>query len=90
MSAVTAARDLSDGYSFEIDTRKASFMDAARWVELERKCCPFFVFELGIRGESGGVWVNLGGREGVKEFIAADFHKLFEHLKASSPGQRDR
>ena len=80
MSAVTSKRPLADGYSFQIDPRKASFHDVAEWVELERKCCPFFVFELGMHGEDGSVWLNLRGREGVKQFIAADFKVLFEHL----------
>jgi hypothetical protein len=87
MSSVTAARDLPDGYALDIDQHKTSFLEVARWVELERKCCPFFVFELGMRGENGSIWLNLRGREGVKEFIAADLHVLFEHLKAISPGQ---
>jgi hypothetical protein len=71
---------VTDGYTFQIDTRKASFRDVAEWIELERKCCPFFVFELGIQGENGTVWLNLRGREGVKEFIAADFKVLFDRL----------
>jgi hypothetical protein len=78
LSSVTGVKDLSDGYTFEIDTRKTPFLDVARWVELERKCCPFFVFELGMRGENGNVWLNLRGGKGVKEFIAADFHALFD------------
>jgi len=73
-------RPLPDGYTFQIDTRKASFRDVAEWVELERKCCPFFVFEIGIQGENGTVWLNLRGRDGVKEFIAADFKILFDRL----------
>ena len=86
MSSVTAVRDLPDGYSFEIDIRKTTFLDVARWIELERKCCPFFVFEIGMRGETGSIWLNLRGRQGVKAFIAADMHKLFEHLGVHSPG----
>jgi hypothetical protein len=84
MGSVTAARDLPDGYSLEIDPRQSSFVEVARWVELERKCCPFFIFELGMRGENGNIWLNLRGREGVKEFIASDFHTLFEHLKSTA------
>jgi|SRR5882724_3123940 len=80
MGAVTSKRPLPDGYTFQIDTRKASFRDVAEWVELERKCCPFFVFEIGIQGENGTVWLNLRGRDGVKEFIAADFKILFDRL----------
>jgi len=81
MSSVTAARDLPNGYSFEIDPSRTSLVDLARWVELERKCCAFFVFEIGMRGENGSLWLNLRGGAGVKEFIAADFRSLFEHLK---------
>ena len=77
MSSVTATHELADGYSFEINTSGASFLDVARWIALERKCCPFFVFEIGMRGENGSVWLNLRGGKGVKEFIAADFHELF-------------
>ena len=80
MSAVTSKRALPYGYSFQIDARKASFRDVAEWVELERKCCPFFVFELGMKGEDGSVWLNLRGRDGVKQFIEADFKVLFDHL----------
>ena len=78
MSSVTAVKDLSDGYTFEIDTHGTSFLDVARWVELERKCCLFFIFELGMRGDNGNVWLNLRGGKGVKEFIASDFHALFD------------
>src|SRR5215471_16008044 len=67
--SVSAARELSDGYSLQIDSQRASFIDLARWIELERKCCPFFNFELVMQGESGSVWLNLRGRDGVKEFI---------------------
>ena len=33
MSAVTSKRPLADGYSFQIDPRKASFRDVAEWVD---------------------------------------------------------
>jgi hypothetical protein len=39
--SVSATRALSDGYSFQIDPHRASFVDVARWIELERTCCPF-------------------------------------------------
>jgi hypothetical protein len=38
-------------------------------VELERRCCPFFSFTL-KREVEGHVWLELTGREGVKEFLA--------------------
>ena len=89
MAAVTGTRELEDGYALEIDTRKQGYAGVAQWVELERKCCPFFVFELGMRGENGAVWLNLRGGKGVKEFIAADFRKLFDRL-AAGPSEHTR
>jgi hypothetical protein len=84
MLSVSAIRELADGYSFQVDPHRASFVDLARWVELERKCCPFFSFELGMRSNDGGIWLNLRGRQGVKEFLAADFQPLFELLANNS------
>src|SRR4051794_28038044 len=78
MSAVTSKRPLPVGYSLKIDARKATFRDVAEWVELERKCCPFFTFKHRMQAEDGAVWLNLRGRRGVKEFIAAYFHTLFD------------
>jgi hypothetical protein len=87
MLSVSAIRELADGYSFKIDPHRASFVDLAQWIELERKCCPFFSFELGMHGEDGGIWLNLRGRPGVKEFIAADFQPMFDRL---APHPQDR
>jgi hypothetical protein len=85
MLSVSAVRELSDGYSLQIDPRRASFLDVAHWIDLERKCCPFFVFELGLDGGDGTVRLNLRGREGVKQFIASDFQPLFDRLARHSP-----
>jgi hypothetical protein len=81
MASVSAAKEISDGYSFSVDVRKASLVDVARWVELERKCCPFLVFEIGMQGQHGSAWLNLRGAKGVKEFIAEDFRPIFERLR---------
>jgi len=48
--------------------------------DLERKCCPFFDFELDLHGEDGGLWLILKGREGVKQFIQTDFTRLRDKL----------
>ena len=87
MAAVSTARELPDGYSFRVDTHRASSIDVARWIELERKCCPFFSFELSVRGEDGDLWLNLRGGAGVKEFIAEDFRPLFEGLANRARGR---
>jgi hypothetical protein len=88
MLAVSAVRDLSEGYSFQINPHRTSFLEVAQWIELERKCCPFFVFELELDGGSGTIQLNLRGREGVKQFIASDFQPLFSRLAGHSPDRQ--
>ncbi len=75
-TAAAENRELADGYSFRIDTGKEPLGELAEWVELERRCCPFFDFELAVHGEDGTVWLSLKGRPGVKQFIEADMPAL--------------
>ena len=80
MPAVVSAREQNDGYALQIDTRKMSLVEVAEWADLERKCCPFFDFQLDLHGEDGGLWLSLTGREGVKQFIEMDFTRLRDKL----------
>jgi hypothetical protein len=84
MPAVTTARELNDGYTLRIDANRASLVEVAEWIGLERKCCPFFDFQVDMHGEDGTMWLSLKGREGVKQFIEMDFPmlrgKLEKHL----------
>jgi len=86
MSSVTEARELKDGYSLRVDTAQAPLVDVAEWVDLERRCCPFFDFQMDVHGEDGSLWLSLKGREGVKDFIRIDFSLL--HDKLPNPGIR--
>jgi hypothetical protein len=79
-SAVTEIRELKDGYSLHIDTVQAPLVDIAEWVDLERRCCPFFDFQMDVHGEDGSLWLSLKGREGVKDFIRIDFSLLHDKL----------
>jgi len=76
MSAVVLARELPDGYALQIDANRAPLVRVAEWAALERKCSPFFDFEMKMHGEDGSLWLNLKGREGVKDFIREDFKLL--------------
>lgn len=71
-SAVTERRELADGFAFRIAPQQASIAQITQWIELERKCCPFFDFQLEIEPENGPVWLRLTGAEGIKQFIAAE------------------
>lgn len=43
-----------------------------RWVEMERKCCPFLRFTLDITEEGGPSRLRIWGVPGVKAFVAAE------------------
>ena len=79
-SAVVEARELPDGYTLHVDSRRTSLVKLSEWAVLERKCCPFFDFELVLHGEDGSLWLNLRGRDGVKQFIREDFTLLRDRL----------
>jgi hypothetical protein len=46
---------------------------AARWASYERRCCPFFVFELELGPDEGPLWLRVTGGPGIKEFIWSEF-----------------
>jgi len=70
-------RELRDGFEFEFPPDTAMFQLVSEWVAGERLCCPFFDIDLHIEHEGGSLWLRLTGREGVKEFIKADFASWF-------------
>ena len=71
-SAIEERHELKDGYEFRMAS-SVTLPDAAEWVELESKCCPFFDFQLERRREGGPLWLRLTGRTGVKQFIREEF-----------------
>ena len=75
-AGATQSRELPDGYTFLVVTKQMPLGEVAEWIELERRCCPFFDFEVAVHGEDGAVWLSLKGRPGVKQFIEADMPKL--------------
>ena len=81
ISAITASRELSDGYTFSVDPAKASLMDVAQWLELWRRCCPFYEFQIDVHAADGSLWLSVKGRRGVKEYIPVDSPRLAAKLK---------
>jgi len=71
--AIQKRRELPDGYAFQMDTKHMSTVQLTEWIELERKCCPFFEFEILRTRQDETVWLHLSGPEGVKEFILDEF-----------------
>ena len=67
--AVQEVRKLPDGYALRLPNEGDMFMAMARFVENERRCCPFFGFGLKIEPNGGPLWLRLTGSEGAREFL---------------------
>ena len=67
--------ELSGGYEFQFPSDSATIQLVAEWSAGEHLCCPFFDIDLRLEREHGAFWLRLTGREGVKEFIKADFSR---------------
>ena len=70
-AAVEATSELPNGYAFRLPPAK--IVSAAEWISFERKCCPFFAFELEQAKDGGPLWLRITGSEGVKPFIVEEF-----------------
>lgn len=66
--------ELADGYAFRLQMEKVSVTDLAEWVAAERKCCPFFDFEISLGRDNGALRLRLRGAEGVKDFMRRELH----------------
>jgi hypothetical protein len=80
VSAITNSRALNDGYAFRVDPTKASLIDVAQWLDLWRRCCPFYEFHIDLHGTDANLWLSIEGRAGVKEFIPVDMPRLAPKL----------
>jgi hypothetical protein len=76
-AALVAVRELPDGYEFEFVFDAQTYQALAQITPLEHACCPFF--SIALRLEPGGelLW-QLTGREGVKQFLRAEFAGWFK------------
>jgi hypothetical protein len=69
-SAAQERRDLPDGW--EVRFPADAFGQVARFVDLERRCCPFLSFTIEIEGAGRGIRLRLTGPEGTREFLQAE------------------
>ena len=70
---VEQVRELDDGYAFRFpggDTWAARLLE---FTLTERRCCPFFTFELVFEPNAGPIWVHLRGSAAIKESLVGGF-----------------
>lgn len=66
-------RELADGYAFQYPGEPVWAEKLLHFILEERKCCPFFNFELSFEPAEGPIWLSMRGQEGVKEIIQEQF-----------------
>lgn len=66
-------KELPEGFAFRFEMDSETLRYAAEFITYERLCCPFFEFALIVEKENGPLWLELKGREGVKDFIKIEF-----------------
>jgi hypothetical protein len=67
-------QDLASGYEFQFEATALGAI--ARFVENERKCCPFMSFELEIAPASGPILLRLTGPDGTRAVLDAELNLL--------------
>lgn len=75
---IKSTRELDNGYEFEFPAGWEAIAKVAEWSAGERLCCPFFDIDLRLEREHGTFWLRLTGRDGVKQFIQADFARWLQ------------
>ena len=53
LAAGREVSELPNGYAFRLAAESVSLPDIAHWMSLERKCCPFFDFQLEVSRDNG-------------------------------------
>lgn len=65
-----------DGFTFVFEQTPRLENQVAHWVNDERKCCPFFSFEVAKERESSTLKLQITGPGGAKEILAGELKNL--------------
>ncbi len=66
---VEAVRELDDGFAFCLPNDGDTFMQVARFIDHERRCCPFYHFTLALESNHGPMWLTLRGSAEIKSLV---------------------
>jgi hypothetical protein len=73
-SSVDAVYELLDGYVLRLRAGTFAVAELAAFVVLETRCCPFLTLIMDRKGDS--LALRITGRDGVKDFIRAEFSAI--------------
>ena len=87
VAAVVTRRETERGFTFDLDRSNFTLAELEEWTELERRCCPFFDFQISLMRDGGPFSLTLEGAEGVKGVIAAE---IGAQAEAGSGGRQNK
>jgi hypothetical protein len=73
---VEQVRELADGYAFRFAGSEETASRLLEFTLAERRCCPFFTFELAFEPNEGPIWLRLRGSTNIKEFVASAWGEI--------------
>ena len=71
--SVLEVKELPDGWAVRLPATDDTLHLIADFISYERRCCPFFEFNLNVTPDAGPFWLRLTGRPGVKAFLSGAF-----------------
>ena len=69
MASYQQVRELEDGYAFQFPGESEWIQRVVTFIAEERKCCPFFTFELQYEPNLGPIWLRLRGSAEIKALL---------------------
>ena len=76
LAAALDVTEFSDGYAVRFPAKPFLFLRIARWIELERACCPFLTIRLEFERSAVAYRVSLTGPEGTKDVLRTELLRI--------------
>lgn len=64
--------ELPDGFGYRFPSADPWAANALDVIAVERRCCPFFTFELVFEPNDGPLWLRLRGSEAIKDVVRSE------------------
>ena len=71
---VEVVEELADGYGYRFPGNAVWTAKVLDFVAAERKCCPFFTFEVVFTPHGESLWLRMRGSEAIKAFVRDRLH----------------
>lgn len=76
LAAASGVEEIEDGYAMRFAAKPYLFLRIARWIELERACCPFLTIRLELDRSSSAYRVSLTGPAGTKDVLRTELLRM--------------